>query len=193
MRKKGTCQMIKRFTVKNFTIAVSGATVLAIMPMAAVKGNLNSYRTYHLHLDEGTEFALNTNNAFRRVNGQPRMSISEHDINDQDQQFQIVDVEYDEVAFGLRQRSTGKCLNAHNPRSENGAEVNVWGCDSTDPDQMFVRRPLQGDTFQIQTRDGKFCIDSPTREHYGRVHLWECLQPTDDDYLNQRWTEMEVE
>jgi hypothetical protein len=119
--------------------------------------------------------ALNTNARFRLIDGHPRASIWDHNINDADQHF--------DRRAGRRggellvHRSTGKCLNAY--RRWNGAEINVYPCNPDDPDQNFNVESVGNGEVQIRLSEirnnVRFCVDSPTRNNGGIVTLWECL------------------
>ena len=191
----------RRFPLLSKKAIATIAFAIIVTPVFAAKGNW--YRPYYtLKLSDNSGLALNTNNNFRRVYGQPRMSISRYNINDRDQQFQSSPVNSgDYVYYGIKHRSTGKCLNVYNPRFENGAEVNVWPCDPNDEDQMFSRSPFQGDTYQVKVRrpnnaprnSPAFCLDSPSRNRYGRIHVWECLPEGHPNIGNQLWTSTTVD
>jgi len=171
------------FTSKKMMAAIA-LIAAVVVPASSAQGY--SWNPYHTLRIANTGLALNTNNYFRRVYGQPRMSISLHNTRDWDQQFRAIPVNSDDyIYFGLQHRSTGKCLNVYNPRLINGVEVNLWPCNPDDKDQMFARGPFQGDTYQIATYNGNFCLDSPTRNRYGRIHVWTC----DRNNPNQQWTE----
>jgi Ricin-type beta-trefoil lectin domain len=124
-------------------------------------------------------YALNTNNSFRLIDRNPRMSLYQHNINDPDQQFDISS----KGTWGtlLRHRSTGKCLNAYLP-SQN-KEINVWPCNANDRDQNWDLVRLQSGEFLIRRNGTNFCVDSPTRSNNGRIHLITC----DPNNANQRW------
>lgn len=123
--------------------------------------------------------ALNTNNNFRRIDGQPRMSIYRRNDNDPDQQFNRLSGSRGGIL--LRHRSTGKCLNAH--RTANGSEMNVWNCNPADLDQNWTVIPIGNGYNLIQRVGTNKCVDTPTRDNAGRVHLWDC----DRNNPNQRW------
>lgn len=125
------------------------------------------------------DMALNTNNQFRRIDGEPRMSIYQRNDQDPDQQFDRLNGNNGGTL--LKHRSTGKCLNAH--RVWNGAELNVWDCNPNDPDQNFKVNDLDNGYKQIQRAGTNFCVDSPDRTNGGIVHLWTC----DSNNPNQRW------
>lgn len=115
--------------------------------------------------------ALNTNANFRLIDGHPRMSLWDHNINDADQHF--------DRRAGRRggellvHRRTGKCLNAY--RRWNGAEINVYPCNADDPDQNFNISAFNTGEVQIKVANTNFCVDSPTRDNGGKVTLWECV------------------
>jgi hypothetical protein len=123
--------------------------------------------------------ALNTNNQFRRIDGQPRMSIYKYNADDLDQKFERL--RGTRGGTLLKHRSTGKCLNAHYLRG--GAEINVWNCDVNDPDQNFNLIHLGNQVHLIQRSGTNLCVDSPTRQDMGKLHLWTC----NSNNPNQRW------
>lgn len=124
--------------------------------------------------------ALNTNNNFGKVDGQPRMSIFDFNSNDPDQQFDRI--QGSRGGTLLKHRSTGKCLNAH--YLTNGGLVNVWSCNAADPDQNFnITSPGSGYS-QIQRTGTNLCVDSPTRDNLGKVHVWECVGNSNQRFKN---------
>jgi len=125
-------------------------------------------------------YALNTNNSFRLIDGTPRMSLYQHNINDPDQQFDRLSGSSSNSIL-LRHGSTGKCLNAH--YLSNNAEMNVWNCNASDPDQNWNLVNLPSGEFLIRRNGTNFCVDSPTRTNTGRIHLITC----DANNANQRW------
>ena len=125
-------------------------------------------------------YALNTNNTFRLIDGTPRMSLYQHNINDPDQQFDRLSGSSSNSIL-LRHGSTGKCLNAH--YLSNNAEMNVWNCNASDPDQNWNLVNLSSGEFLIRRNGTNFCVDSPTRTNTGRIHLITC----DANNANQRW------
>jgi hypothetical protein len=125
-------------------------------------------------------YALNTNNSFRLIDGTPRMSLYQHNINDPDQQFDRLSGSTSNSIL-LRHGSTGKCLNAH--YLSNNAEMNVWNCNASDPDQNWNLVNLPSGEFLIRRNGTNFCVDSPTRTNTGRIHLITC----DANNANQRW------
>ncbi|MCY6494267.1 CHAP domain-containing protein [Leptolyngbya sp. GGD] len=154
------------------------ASILSVLiPFSSVTAQANE--TFSLNGGK----ALNTNNNFRRIDGQPRMSIYQHNVNDPDQQFERLGGNRGGTL--LRHRSTGKCLNAH--RLFNGAEINVWNCDPNDPDQNFNIVSLGSNVVQIQRTGTRLCVDAPTRNDQGIVHLWECI-----GNVNQRFTSSRI-
>ena len=78
-------------------------------------------------------------------------------------------------------RSTNKCLNAH--YVVNGGAINVSTCNPNDLDQNFNINDVGGGYFQIQRTRTKHCVDSPTRDNGGKIHLWDCI-PSNS---NQKW------
>ncbi|WP_413176313.1 RICIN domain-containing protein [Anabaena azotica] len=123
--------------------------------------------------------ALNTNNYFRRIDGQPRMSIYRRNDSDSDQIFDRLSGNLGGIL--LKHRSTGNCLNAH--YLWNGAEMNVWPCNASDPDQNWKIIPVSDGYNLIQRAGTNLCVDTPTRDNSGKVHLWTC----DANNGNQRW------
>ncbi|AFY31832.1 RICIN domain-containing protein [Calothrix sp. PCC 7507] len=123
--------------------------------------------------------ALNTNNNFSRIDGNPRMSIYRLNNNDNDQQFDRLSGNRGGIL--LKHRSTGKCLNAH--YLSQGSQINVWPCDANDPDQNWNLVNV-GSGYNLIKRTGtNLCVDSPTRDNQGKVHLINC----DANNGNQRW------
>jgi len=123
--------------------------------------------------------ALNTNWNFRRIDGNPRMSIWSRNDNDPDQQFDRLPGNRGGIL--LKQRSTGRCLNAH--YLSNGSEINVWSCDANDPDQNWNLVDVGSSRFLIKRTGTNLCVDTPTRSDAGKVHLVGC----DGNNPNQRW------
>lgn len=81
----------------------------------------------------------------------------------------------------LKHRSTGKCLNAH--YLTQGSQINVWPCDANDADQNWNLVDV-GNNFNLIKRTGtNLCVDTPTRDNQGIVHLINC----DGNNGNQRW------
>jgi hypothetical protein len=123
--------------------------------------------------------ALNTNWNFRRIDGNPRMSIYQRNNNDPDQQFDRLPGNRSGTL--LKHRSTGRCLNAH--YLSNGSEINVWPCDANDPDQNWNLDSVSDGRILIKRTGTNLCVDTPTRDNAGKVHLWTC----DGNNPNQRW------
>lgn len=122
--------------------------------------------------------SLNTNNSFRKIDGQPRMSTWQSNGNDPDQQFDRLTGNRGTL---LRQRSTNKCLNAY--RIANGSEINVWPCNPNDADQNFNLLSQGNGYFMIQKTGTNQCVDSPDRVNGGKIHMWQCI----GGISNQRW------
>lgn len=151
-----------------------------LVPFTAMAGKAQAAET----LSVGGK-ALNTNNGFRRFDGEPRMSIFSLNNNDPDQQFERLSGNLGGTL--LKHRTTGKCLNAH--YLANGSEINVWGCNGSDPDQNWNMIHLGGGVNLIQRRGTNLCVDSPTRNDTGKVHLWTC----DANNANQRWISNQID
>ncbi|AFW94904.1 ricin B lectin domain-containing protein [Anabaena sp. 90] len=128
---------------------------------------------------DGSNKALNTNNNFRKVDGNPVMSLWEFSSTDRDQQFDRISGNRGGTL--LRHGSTGKCLNSH--YLTNGGVVNTWPCDANDPDQNFNIISLGNGLSQIQRTGTNLCVDSPTRDNGGKIHVWQC----DRNSPNQRF------
>ncbi|MEH2030432.1 MAG: RICIN domain-containing protein [Nostoc sp.] len=122
--------------------------------------------------------ALNTNNNFGRIDGQPRMSIYTRNDSDPDQQFDRINGNRGGTL--LKHRSTGNCLNAH--YVSDASSVNIWPCNANDVDQNFVLSDVGNGYVQIKRAGTNKCVDSPTRSNQGNVYLWECV-----GNANQRW------
>lgn len=166
--------MLKQLNLFAKTLAFSGLSAIALT-LGAFTAGAQANETFSV---DGN-MALNTNNKFRRIDGQPRMSLWQLDVNDPDQNFERLPGNRGGVL--LRHRSTGNCINAH--YLSVGAEFNVWPCNPDDPDQNFVITPLGDGTNLLQRAGTNLCIDAPNRVNGGRVHLWEC----DRNNGNQRW------
>ena len=151
------------------------AIAIASVSLVATAQAAQAWETFQVN----GGYALNTNNNFRLIDGNPRMSLYQHNINDPDQQF-------DSSSKGtwgtlLRHSSTGKCLNGH--YLWNGAEINVWPCSASDRDQNWDLQSVGNGEFLIHRTGTNFCVDSPTRTNTGRIHLITC----DANNANQRW------
>lgn len=162
-----------RMKVNQLALAVVGVA------MTIAAGGVMSENAHAESFVVDGNQALNTNNSFRKIDGQPRMSTYRFNANDADQQF-------DRMAGNqggtlLRQRSTGKCLNAH--RITNGSEINVWPCNPNDRDQNFNLLSQGSGYFLIQRTGTNQCVDSPDRVDAGKIHMWQCIS----NNSNQRW------
>lgn len=150
---------------------------LAAVASSVIIGTAAAQASETFFVQEGK--ALNTNNLFGKIDGQPRMSIWQRNDSDSDQQFDRLPGNRGGIL--LKHRSTGKCLNA--ARLWNGAEMNVWNCDANDSDQNWNLVDV-GNGFNLIKRTGtNLCVDTPTRNDGGIVHLWDC----DSNNGNQRW------
>jgi LasA protease len=149
---------------------------------------VSGQKTYYIRgIGSIGDYALNTNNAFPRIDGFPKMSSWKRDDADSDQMFERL-----AGATGtlLKHKSTGGCLNAY--RRWDGAEMNVWSpCNANDRDQNWTFVNKGDGSFQIQLTEikpldnKKFCVDMPGRANYGKVHLWTCDASMTN--LNQLW------
>lgn len=150
------------------------AIAIASVSLVATAQAAQAWETFQVN----GRYALNTNNSFRLIDGNPRMSLYQHNINDPDQQFDRLPGKSGTL---LRHRSTGKCLNAYLPAQNK--EINVWSCNAGDPDQNWNLQSVGNGEFLISRTGTNFCIDSPTRSNNGRIHLIGC----DPKNANQRW------
>jgi hypothetical protein len=123
-----------------------------------------------LQTSRGFGVSLNTNYGFRRIDGEPRMSVYQTNPNDEDQHF-----DWSNVPGGqsIRHRSTGKCLNAY--RKYAGAEVNVWSCNSADPDQIWQMIDKGNGYVLWRLKDTNLCLTADTPvQNESRVALQGC-------------------
>ena len=150
------------------------AIAIASVSLVATAQAAQAWETFQVN----GRYALNTNNSFRLIDGNPRMSLYQHNINDPDQQFERLPGKSGTL---LRHRSTGKCLNAYLPAQNK--EINVWSCNAGDPDQNWDLQSVGNGEFLIKRTGTNFCVDSPTRSNNGRIHLIGC----DPKNANQRW------
>jgi hypothetical protein len=171
---KNKNQSISKETMKKFKLLILfvGTTIVTtfIGNAAALAENF---------VVDGSNKALNTNNNFRKVDGNPIMSLWEFSSTDRDQQFDRISGNRGGTL--LRHGSTGKCLNSH--YLTNGGVVNTWPCDANDPDQNFNIISLGNGLSQIQRTGTNLCVDSPTRDNGGKIHVWQC----DRNNPNQRF------
>ncbi|WP_293332298.1 ricin-type beta-trefoil lectin domain protein [Microcoleus sp. CAWBG58] len=149
------------------------AIAIASVSLVATAQAAQAWETFQVN----GGYALNTNNSFRLIDGNPRMSLYQHNVNDPDQQFDRLPGKSGTL---LRHRSTGKCLNAYSPAQSK--EINVWSCNASDPDQNWNLQSVGNGEFLIK-RTETLCIDSPTRSNNGRIHLIGC----NPNNPNQRW------
>jgi hypothetical protein len=61
--------------------------------------------------------------------------------------------------------------------------MNTWPCDANDVDQNWNLVPINDGWHLIQRSGTNLCVDTPTRDNAGKVHLWAC----DPNNPNQRW------
>ena len=158
-----------------------GAVIIGLTGSALLLSSPVSAETFSI---DGSNKALNTNNNFSKIDGNPRLSIWDSNPNDADQQF-------DRIAGTrggtlLKQRSTGKCINVH--YLYNGGLVNVWTCNPADPDQNLNITSVGGGYSQIQRTGTNLCIDSPTRDNGGKTHVWQCVNNTNQRFRNSGTT-----
>jgi len=163
-------------------VAVLAGFLVTLASIGASPSKAQAAETFSVDSSNGG-MALNTNNQFRKIDGQPRMSLWQRQDQDPDQQFDRQPGSRGGILLKHRSTSspTSKCINAY--RRYNGAEINVWNCNANDADQNFTLVDLGGGYNLIQLTSTNFCLDSPTRDDYGKVHLWTC----DLNNPNQRW------
>ena len=156
--------------IKSTPKALALMSLFAILfPLNAWTGEAQATETFSVG-----NMALNTNSSYEKVNGHPRMTIYQRSASDSDQYF-------DRQGKLLRHGSTGKCLNARN--TGNGTQVNVFPCNSKDPDQNWDIVTVNGANL-IRRTGTNLCVDAPSpRASKGRVHLWECVTTNP----SQRW------
>ena len=155
----------------NFLVALGTAAVSSVVIGTSAVQAVETFSVDNV--------ALNTNWNFRRIDGNPRMSIYQRNDNDADQQFDRLPGNRGGTL--LKHRSTGRCLNAH--YLSNGSEINVWPCDANDPDQNWNLDSVSDNRILIKRTGTNLCVDTPTRSNEGKVHLWTC----DGNNSNQRW------
>jgi hypothetical protein len=161
-------------TLKQVVTAVAATASISIL-VGAVSQSAALAESF---IQNGNK-ALNTNNNFVKLDGNPRMAVWKWDSSDADQQFDRLS-----GALGgtlLKHRSTGKCLNSH--YLKNGGLLNVWACNPSDPDQNFNIISVGNGYNLIQRRGTNLCVDSPTRDDGGTVYV----QPCDANNANQKW------
>jgi surface antigen len=169
--------------------SISSLALLVLVGISATKAQ--AVETFSVDSTNGG-LALNTNNQFRKIDGQPRMAVWQRNDSDPDQQFGrlpgkkpgstlLKHIATSRDAKLRNKNAPDKCLNAH--YLGNGKEINVWDCKASDPAQNFDIIPLGNSYYQIRRTGTKFCVDSPTRTKGGKVHLWEC----NASHPNQRW------
>jgi hypothetical protein len=61
--------------------------------------------------------------------------------------------------------------------------MNTWPCNANDPDQNWNLVDLGDGWNQIKRAGTSMCVDTPTRNNAGKVHLWTC----NSNNSNQRW------
>jgi Ricin-type beta-trefoil lectin domain len=155
--------------------------VAACISFAAISTAMASAaKADQIYVFHNSGMALNTNNSFSKIDGTPRMSLWSRNDNDPDQQFTEL---YSSQNRGVRfmHKSTGLCLNAHTLKD--GGSVNLWNCDANDPDQSFTVQDLGGGKSFLKRAGTNFCVDSPTRNANGLIHLIQC-NPSN---FNQQW------
>jgi surface antigen len=157
---------LQQFTLLPLTLAVTVLTAGASLAAEtfSVNGNM----------------ALNTNNAFSKVDGYPRMSIYSRNNSDPDQLFDRLPGNRGGVL--LKHKSTGLCLNVYRPQP--GKEVNTYPCNANDADQNWSLPSLGNGQYLIKRADSNWCVDSPTRNANGRIQVVGC----ETSNVNQRWS-----
>jgi hypothetical protein len=114
------------------TLAITGFLLTtATLSIASTVLTANK-ASAELITSRGFGVSLNTNYNYRRIYGEPRMSVYATNPNDGDQQFDRI---AGNAGWMLKHRGTGKCLNAYSKYS--GAEPFVWACNPADMDQNW--------------------------------------------------------
>jgi hypothetical protein len=114
------------------TLAITGFLLTtATLSIASTVLTANK-ASAELITSRGFGVSLNTNYNYRRIYGEPRMSVYTTNPNDGDQQFDRIQ---GNAGWMLKHRGTGKCLNAYSKYS--GAEPFVWACNPADMDQNW--------------------------------------------------------
>jgi hypothetical protein len=114
------------------TLAITGFLLTtATLSIASTVLTANK-ASAELITSRGFGVSLNTNYNYRRIYGEPRMSVYATNPNDGDQQFDRIQ---GNAGWMLKHRGTGKCLNAYSKYS--GAEPFVWACNPADMDQNW--------------------------------------------------------
>ncbi len=130
--------------------------------------------------NNGVNKALNTNNNFSKIDGNPRMSIWDYSANDPDQQFDRI--QGNRGGKLLQHRSTGKCMNLY--YLSNGGAITTWPCDKNDPSQNFDITDVGGGYLQIRRTGTNFCVDSPNRNNGVQVLAWPCVNNSNQRFKN---------
>jgi hypothetical protein len=124
--------LISKTKALKATLAITGFWLTtATLSIASTVLTANK-ASAELITSRGFGVSLNTNYNYRRIYGEPRMSVYATNPNDGDQQFDRIQ---GNAGWMLKHRGTGKCLNAYSKYS--GAEPFVWPCNPADMDQNW--------------------------------------------------------
>lgn len=99
----------------------------------------------------------------------------------------IVKVVQASSAQMLKRAGSNFCLNANRPGQ--GTTVNLWGCDSNDPDQKWEKVPVTTGTntkLMIKRVGSDFCLNAYRPGQSSKVNLWKC----DVNDPDQKWEDI---
>jgi hypothetical protein len=124
--------LISKKKALKATLALTGFLLTtATLSIASTVFTANK-ASAELITSRGFGVSLNTNYNYRKIYGEPRMSVYATNPNDGDQQFDRIQ---GNAGWMLKHRGTGKCLNAYSKYS--GAEPFIWPCNPADMDQNW--------------------------------------------------------
>jgi hypothetical protein len=154
---------IKRVIKTTLSISATVLTSIMLCGLSSTQAKAENFT-----LSGG--MSLNTNNAFAPVDGSPRLSLYAQNNSDPDQIFERITG--NKGGTLLKNKTTGKCINAHYPT--NNGKVNVWTCDSNDIDQNFDLLDQGNNIFVLRRTGTNTCINSPQHYNNGQVFMWDC-------------------
>jgi hypothetical protein len=154
---------IKRVIKTTLSISATVLTSIMLCGLSSTQAKAENFT-----LSGG--MSLNTNNAFAPVDGSPRLSLYAQNNSDPDQIFERITG--NKGGTLLKNKTTGKCINAHYPT--NNGKVNVCTCDSNDIDQNFDLLDQGNNIFVLRRTGTNTCINSPQHYNNGQVFMWDC-------------------
>jgi hypothetical protein len=88
------------------------------------------------------------------------------------------------AGFELVDAASGLCLDVTGVSTDDGAPVQVWGCNGG-PNQQWRLQPVSGDLVLLVALHSNKCLDVPAQQQSVPTHLqqWTCLSGT-----NQQWS-----